>query len=682
MNIIPHMIERYEFGQPVVDTGAVVMDVAPSIGEMPFGVVESRSPLKFKCGLSRGEMVFGLGENVRGINKRGFRYVSWCSDHACAGENDSSLYGAHNFLIISGSARTVGLFFDTPSRVEFDVGWTRGDELVVSCDEDGIDVYVITSEEKRKECALKDIVRQFRRMVGRSYIPPLWAFGFQQSRWGYKTEADVRAVVENYRSRSLPLDSVCLDIDYMEGFRDFTVSKERFPEFAALNKSLAEEGIHLVPIIDAGVKAEDGFGIYDEGRAGGFFCTTPGGDVFKAGVWPGLSAFTDFMREDARAWFGSKYKALVDCGVEGFWNDMNEPSLFYTDDGLKAAFRKIDDFRGRELDIDSFFDFTSVGGSMSCRLEDYRNMIHEVAGPDGSKKSVPHARIHNIYGAMMTRASGEGLSAILPGKRTLLYSRSSCIGAHRYGGIWMGDNCSKWGDIELEMRMLPSLNMCGFMYTGADIGGFGDSSSRDLVLRWLALGVFVPLMRNHSAWNTRMQECYAFDGGTEDFRSVLSLRYALIPYIYSEFVKACDSGDMMFRPLCFDYPEDEIARSIEDELIVGNEVLIAPVCRQNAEGRLVYLPEDMTQVVWKNCRASESHVGKGVHYIDVPEDTVVFFIKRGKSVPICGTIAQSTDKIDYGSLVRLGDDVPYSLYRDDGFTTDIDVAANTVELWA
>ncbi|WP_294427863.1 TIM-barrel domain-containing protein [uncultured Treponema sp.] len=671
------MIEKYKFGQPVIQTHAVVNDVALCQNPIDFGSVKSEWPFVLEYTMDKNDMVFGLGENVRGINKRGFKYVSWCSDKPCGNESDSSLYGAHNFIIVSGK-KTVGLYFDTPAKITFDIGWTDYDTLSVSSDVDGVFVYVITSNESSKKNALRDIVRQFRFMIGQSYIPPLWAFGYQQSRWGYRTESDVREVVKKHKELGLPLDSVCLDIDYMEQFMDFTVDKAKFSDFAALNKELFEQGIHLVPIIDAGVKEKEGYSIYEEGVRGGHFCKKADGSIFKAGVWPGKSAFTDFFKKDSRAWFGSKYKALTDCGVEGFWNDMNEPALFYTDEGLQKVFDKFESFKGKNLDIDTFFEFTPISGSTNNQMDDYKSFYHQVKNLDGNEVSVSHDRLHNMYGALMTRAAREGLDSLKKNKRTLLYSRASCIGAHRDGGIWMGDNCSWWNNIELELRMLPSLNMCGFLYTGADIGGFGDSSSRDLVLRWLALGAFTPLMRNHSAWNTRNQECYAF-GECSDFKSVLSLRYALLPYLYSEFVKASVLNDMMFRPLSFDYPEDSAACDIEDELLLGNEVLIAPVYRQNAKGRLVYLPEDMTQVTWKDCKAEQKPVSKGTHYIDVPEDTVVFFIKKGKSIPFCSKIAMSSSELDYDSLVKLGDDVPYLLYRDDGYTTDIDLKKNTIE---
>ena len=663
------MVEKFKFGEPIVQTGAVLNDVSLSNGSLSAGKVTGSWPFVYEYTMDKEEKVFGLGENTRGINKRGFQYISWCSDKPGGNETTQSLYGAHNFIILYGKKIT-GLFFDNPSRVEFDIGWTEYNTLTVKCDMDGLFVYEITSDKKDRSENLKDVVKQFRHLIGQSYIPPFWGFGFQQSRWGYKNEEDVRNVVKQYKDKNMPLDSVVLDIDYMDQFMDFTVNTERFSNFKSLNDEMAEDGIHLIPIIDAGVKVKDGYSVYEEGKSKGFFCKKADGKEFTAGVWPGRSNFADFFRPEARAWFGSHYKDLTDQGVEGFWNDMNEPALFYSDESLKAVMDKVKNVDSSNLDINSFFEFSGLAGSTANRMDDYQRFYHQVKDVNGKEVTVRHDHVHNMFGAMMTKAAAEGLKAIKPGKRTLIYSRASCIGAHRDGGIWMGDNVSVWTDLAMELRMLPSLNMCGFLYTGADIGGFGDNTSRDLLLRWLSLGVFTPLMRDHSALGTRNQECYAF-GDTEDFRQILSLRYALLPYIYSEFVKAAVNEEMMFRPLSFDYPEDKIACDVEDQLMLGNEVMIAPVMQQNARGRYVYLPEDMTEVIWHDYKAEQKKLRKGLQYIEVPLDTVVFFVKKGRCIPLCTKPALRSRDVDYSSIVKIGSGKSYELYRDDGYTTDI-----------
>lgn len=660
------MIYKFSFGT-IVETNAVVRTIQSDTGVPPVGTVLSASPFFWNYKMGREDVIYGLGENMRGMNKRGFRYVSWCSDQSNQNETTESLYGAHNFMLISGS-KTFGTFFDTSSRITFDAGWTEPDTLTVTESSTGVDFYIITAD-KSGESQLADITRQFRRLIGQSYIPPRWAFGFQQSRWGYRTENDVREVVKKFRDAEIPLDAVCLDIDYMEDYEDFTVDKAKFPDMKKFASELKAEGVHLVPIIDAGVKIKKGYSVYEEGIAHHYFCTKKDGTPYTAGVWPGRSNFPDFLNPEVRSWFGAKYETLTSLGIEGFWNDMNEPAMFYSDESLAETFKKVKAFEGKNLDINSFFEFTSLAGSTFNRTDDYERFYNKAQMKDGSTNTLRHDMVHNLFGANMTRAAAEGLSKISPGKRMLLYSRASCIGAHRYGGIWTGDNTSWWGHLKQEIQMLPGLNMCGFLYTGADIGGFGADTSRDLVLRWTEFGVFTPLMRNHSAWNTRRQECYQYEQ-IEDFRSVMNLRYALIPFIYSEFVKASLSGGMYFRPLSFDYPDDMRAFHVEDELMMGESLLIAPVYEQNATGRCVYLPEDMIQVTWQNGIAVQQNVSKGDHYVNVPLNAVVFFVRHGRLVPLCRP-ESSSGKLDTNHFTFLGDGASYELYEDDGYTREI-----------
>ena len=646
------MITKYTFGQPV-NTGATVKQI-PVQDEFHTGKLLSKWPFNWEYTLAPQDKVFGLGENMRGINKRGFKYTSWCSDEPHHDESKSSLYGAHNFILIFGK-ETFGLFFDTPSRIDFDIGFTKSDVLSVSSQDTGINLYLITPDTQEK-AGLLNIVQQFRELIGQSYIPPFWAFGFQQSRWGYKTEQDILDVVQKYKELNIPLDAICMDIDYMEEYEDFTIDKSKFPDLKALSQKLKKEGIRLIPIIDAGVKVKEGYSVYEEGIKNDFFCKKADGKTpYTAGVWPGRSHFTDFFNPKARLWFGKKYKVLTDCGIEGFWNDMNEPAMFYSDESLKYVSEKLKNTDISNLDINSFFEFSGLGETTKNNPNDYKLFYHNVPenpdDPESPLKLYRHDQVHNMYGALMTKAAAEGMKQIAPGKEILLYSRASTIGAHRYGGIWTGDVNSWWSHLEQQIKMLPSLNMCGFLYVGSDIGGFSYDTSRDLVLRWTALGIFTPLMRNHSANGTRLQECFRFEH-PEDFKSLLDLRYSLIPYLYDEFVKCAKENKMMFKPLCFEYPEDKIAAETEDQLFLSDQLMIAPVYKQNASGRYVYLPEPMTKVLWQNSKPSLQKMEKGIHYVDVPLDSVVFFIRNNQSVPLCKP-AVSTEFIDRSEVDML-----------------------------
>lgn len=667
------MIQKYRFGTPFA-TEAVVEEIQISQGKPDYGTVSLEEGFLFSYSMQEEDIVYGLGEANRGINKRGYCYISDCADDPNHTEDKLSLYGAHNFILVSGR-ETFGLFVDYPGKLTFDIGYDCPDLLTVSCARADLDLYVLEGESPA------DIVKQFRKMIGRSYIPPKFALGFGQSRWGYKTKEDFVRVAENYRKNHLPIDMIYMDIDYMEEYKDFTVNQEEFGDFSAFVEAMKEKNIRLVPIIDAGVKIEEGYPVYEEGIAQGYFCVREDKTPFTAAVWPGYTHFPDVLNPKARAWFGEKYRFLTDMGIEGFWNDMNEPAIFYTPEGIEEAKGLMKAFLA-DQETDARWDttlgekvtFLQLRGQLeelSNRKKDYEQFYHQVDG-----KLIRHDQVHNLFGYNMTRAAGEGFAVIDPEKRFLMFSRSSYIGMHRYGGIWMGDNKSWWSHILLNIKMLPSLNMCGFLYIGADLGGFGANTSRDLLLRWLALGVFTPLMRNHAAIGTREQECYQF-GNMDDFRHILGVRYRLIPYLYSELMKAALEDELYFRPLAFDYPEDKMAAQVEDQLLLGRECMIAPVYTQNAAGRYVYLPERMKFIKFlPDGTLFEEVLEKGHHYVEIALNEVPLFIRGGKCIPVADA-AECVEALDMGTVKLLGfAGASYRMYDDDGVHKDYENPRN------
>lgn len=656
------MIRKYRFGVPV-ETEAVVQDL-PCRKEMPESgrVLTDEEGFTYIRALEKETAIYGLGETVRGINKRGWVYVSENEDRSFHLEDARSLYSAHNFLLLSGP-EPLGLFFDYPGRISFDAGFTKKDILTVSCDHADLYLYEITGE------SLKEICRTFRKMTGRSYIAPKWAMGFGQSRWGYKNEEDFRQVVKGYRENHIPLDAVYMDIDYMDAYKDFTVDREKFPDLGSFVSEMKDQKVHLVPIIDAGIKQEEGYDVCMEGLEKGFFCTDREGKPFDTACWPGLTYHPDFLNAKAREWFGNKYRVLMDLGIDGFWNDMNEPSIFFTKRTMEEARKKMREFLAKPAGDTPFFELAELAGQLSSS-EVHKDFYHDMNGT-----RIRHDRVHNLYGYMMTRAAGEAFERISPDRRILIFSRSSYIGMHRYGGIWQGDNKSWWSHLLLNIQMTASLNMCGFLYTGADLGGFGSDTGRDLLLRWLAFGVFTPLMRNHSAIHTRDQECYQFED-PEDFAHVIGVRYRLLPYLYSEYVKAALNDEMYFRPLAFDYPDDPMACDVEDQLMLGEGLMAAPVYVQNAAGRYVYLPEDMLFVKFLPSGEMETQrMEKGVHYIHVELNEVPLFIRKDHFLPLAEA-AECVEDLDEDNLTMLGwitKKTEYLLYHDDGYTRNLDV---------
>lgn len=627
------MIKRFTLGSPI-DTDAVVGRLpVTDISEFPLAL-ETGEKTVISFDLRDGEMIFGLGEAIRGINKRGWIYESWCSDETNHTEDKKALYGAHNFIIIENR---FALFVDFAGKIEWDLGYESPSRAKITLDGSDADIYYITGK------APRDMAIRFRGLIGKSYIPPRWAFGYQQSCWGYAKESDFVAVRDRHRENKLPLDAIYMDIDYMDSFKDFTVNSERFPDFQAFVDDMKASNIHLVPIIDAGVKREKGYSVYDEGSERGYFCTDKDGEEFQCGVWPGIVGLPDFLNPDAREWFGSKYDALLDYGIDGFWNDMNEPALFYSKQGLESAVKKLQAIDPDTMDIWGFFEMRNVLFGMQNSYSDYCSIYHDLGG-----RRVCHKDVHNIYGAFMTRAAAEYFEKKYGKEKVLMFSRASYIGTHRYSGIWFGDNFSWWSHILLNLKLLPSANMCGYLYCGADLGGFNNNVTPDLLLRWLALGVFTPLMRNHRALGTRAQEAYSFEN-VSDFADVLAVRYRLLPYLYEAFRRASDEDDMLFRPLAFDYPDDKIARETEDQLMLSDECMIAPVYEQNRLGRTVYLPEDMTLLRLSGERVDRTELKKGVHYIDVALNEVPLFLKKGKKITLAEP-ALNTEELDWETL--------------------------------
>ena len=659
------MIQKYLYGVPF-DTESVVAPIPASQGDPPVGTVKtSESGFCFACPLAEGDRVYGLGEANRGINKRGFVYVSDNVDDGLHTENKQRMYAAHNFIVISGQ-QNLGLFFDYPARIRFDIGFTRRDWLEVTCERADLALYVITGD---SAC---DVVKQFRAIIGRSYIPPKFAFGFGQSRYGYKTQADFEEVVAKHRQAHIPLDMVYMDIDYMDHYKDFTVNPEEFPDFSGFVSKMKEQGVRLVPIVDAGVKEEAGYSVCDEGKEKGYFCKRADGTDFEGTVWPGWSHFPDVLNPEARAWFGSQYKALTDCGIEGFWNDMNEPALFYSPERLKAFFESMDELSRKDNIVQDEFFGKVVGGALGLMNapEDYASFYHNVNG-----QRVRHDRVHNLYGGNMTRAAGEAFACLRPGRRTLLYSRSSFIGSHRYGGIWLGDNASTWAQLLANIQMMPNVQLCGFLYTGADLCGFSYDTTPDLALRWLEFGLFTPLMRNHATDGSRMQEYYRFADMLPALRKMLRLRYALLPYLYSTFMKAALENTSYFRPLGFDFPADPDAREVQDQLLLGEGVMVAPVYTQNASGRHVYLPEAMKLYRIRSVDDYDTELlPAGHHYVRCALDEVLLFIRPGHAVPVARP-ASCTAQLDDTALTLWAcpdenGSARCRMYTDDGETSD------------
>lgn len=654
-------IIKYRFGNPFSTDAVVKMGEEIDKEGLEYLKIEREKDFKLVYKMDDNDIVFGLGENQRGMNKRGGEYISFCSDDPNHTPGKKSLYGAHNFFLIDGIEK-FGVFIDYPGKVVFDIGFHHKDYLEITIEDENFDLYIIEGSSSRK------IVSRFLNLIGDGYVPPKWAFGYQQSRWGYVDSNEVEEIADNFIKNDIPCDAIYLDLDYMEDYKNFTTSEERFPEFKSFVEEMKNKGFRLIPIIDSGVKIENGYDIYEEGVTNGYFCVDEKGKPFVAAVWPGRVHFPDFLNEKARLWFGKKYGDLINCGIEGFWNDMNEPAIFYTNEGIKKAIEHVKKAENKNLNIDGFFALKDEFISISNKLEDYKSFYHNVDG-----ELVNHYDVHNLYGYNMTKSADEGFKRIDSNKRFLLISRASYIGMHRHSGIWTGDNHSWWEHILLNIKMMPSLNICGFLYSGADTGGFGDDGNAQLAIRWTQFSIFTPLFRNHSAKGTRRQEPFAFDKDSEDImKKAIKFRYRLIPYIYSEYMKATINKDVYFAPMSFEY-NDKYSRQVEDQLLLGDSLMVSPVYEENATGRYVYIPEDM--LLWKAKDYEDRKykiMGKGHKYLNVEFDEIPIFIRKNKAL-VLGKHANRVDDINNEELTVIAfveDNAQYIYYDDDGKSLD------------
>jgi alpha-glucosidase len=563
---------------------------------------------------------YGLGEKPGFLDKQGDAYTMWNSDvYAPHNPETDALYVSVPFLIHTNGRRTYGLFLDNPGKTAFDMRSAREAYTVAAYTGDA-DVYVLPGE------SVKDILYQFTAITGRIHLPPAWSLGYHQSRYSYMSSDEVEQLAATFREKQIPCDAIHLDIHYMDGYRVFTFHPVRFPDPAGMTKNLSEQGFHVVPIVDPGVKRDPNYGTYRRGISEDVFCRRMEGDLFFGDVWPGTSAFPDFTEDRVVEWWGQEHKAYTEMGIQGIWNDMNEPAVF-------------NDIKTMEPDV-----------------------MHRNNG-----KPMTHERLHNLYGLLMTRATYEGMRKLLGGERPFVLTRAGYAGVGRYGAVWTGDNRSFWEHMEMAVPMVLNMGLSGIPFAGPDIGGFAHHASPELLARWTQMGALFPFCRNHSALDTIRQEPWAFGPEVEAIcRRYLELRYQWIPYIYSLFYEASQSGVPVMRPLLLEYPDDETTWTLSDQFLLGRDILVAPVFRPGVQKRLVYLPEG----TWYDYWTGDAFAGAQHIVAPAPLDTMPIYIRQGAIVP-SHPVQQHIDfaTVDQLTLTMYGfteAENTFVLYEDDG----------------
>lgn len=569
--------------------------------------------------LEGDEYFYGLGDRTGFLNKKGYDYEMWNTDEP-APQVDSFkiLYKTIPFLITLKSSCVYGIFFDNTNRSYWDMGKESKEYFYFAADAGNIDYYFIAGEH------ISHIVNEYTWLTGTVKRPQLWSLGYHQSRWGYETESDIRKLANDLRTNKIPCDTIHLDIDYMDKYKVFTWNKAAYDNPKKLISDLDKKGFKIVTIIDPGVKVEEGYKIYDEGARKNYFVTSPKGDIYVNQVWPGDSVYPDFGRRKVRQWWSDNQKFLLDYGVRGVWNDMNEPASF----------------RGEIPEDIVFYD------------ED---------------RAATHGEMHNVYGHLMSRATYEGLKKY-DKRRPFVITRACYAGSQKYSTGWTGDNHSIWAHLQMAIPQLCNLGLSGMSYVGTDIGGFGSDTTPELLTRWVQLGCFSPLFRNHSNKGSIYQEPWQFGQETMDiYRKYVELRYRLLPYFYDLFVAGEQTGLPVMRPLILHYQSDVRVREINDEFLVGENILVAPVVMQGARNRMVYLPEGM----WTNYHTKELVEGGNYVITDAPLEICPIYIKEGAIIPNY-PIQQYVGEKEITSLILdvYQGEGEYIHYQDDGESFD------------
>lgn len=528
------------------------------------------------------EHFYGLGDKTGFLDKRGYDYEMWNTDNPDPQvDSFKALYKSIPFFMALTGEYVYGIFLDNTYKSFFNMGQESSEYYYFGAAGGNLDYYYMAGD------SLAQVLALYTYLTGTCPMPQKWTLGYHQSRWGYTTLEDVEEIATGMRERDIPCDSIHFDIDYMQDYKVFTWNQKRYQgDPAGYLRTLADRGFKPVTINDPGVKQETGYDVYEEGVEKGYFARTPQGEVYINAVWPGDAAFPDFGNPDVRKWWGDKQKFLLDHGVRGIWNDMNEPASFkgpLPDDVV----------------------FTDEG------------------------REISHAQMHNIYGHLMAKGTYEGLKR-LDGRRPFVITRACYAGSQKYATCWTGDNHSIWAHLQMAIPQLCNLGLSGMPFAGTDVGGFGSDTNGELLARWVQVGCFSPLFRNHSAMGSRRQEPWQFGQEVLDiYRKYVKLRYHWIPYFYDLFRETEQTGAPVMRPLVYHYAQEEAARTCNDEFLLGDRILVAPVVCPGVTKRMVYLP----QGVWYDYWTDERLTGPVWIVRDAPLDVCPIYIKAGSVIP-------------------------------------------------
>jgi alpha-glucosidase len=616
-------------------------------------------PTRFQLGgftLSKqmpdGEHYFGLGDKTGGFDRREQAYTLWNTDVGPQ-ESVDPLYKSIPFFLAIRGANSYGVFLDNTWRTWFDFGKSARDAISFGSDGGPLDYYFIYGPTP------KQVVENYAYLTGKPPLPPLWALGFQQSRYSYTPESQLRDIANRLRLDKIPSDVVYLDIDYQDRNRPFTVNSKTFPNFPGLVSDLRKQHFHLVNITDLHIAhvANQGYMPYDTGHATDQFVKNPDGSEFVGVVWPGPAVFPDFTRAQTREWWGGLYQSFVNDGVAGFWNDMNEPSVF--------------DGPGKTMPL---------------------NTVHRIEEPGFATRTATHAEIHNIVGLENARATYEGLLKLRPDDRPFVLTRATYAGGQRYGFTWTGDNSATWNHLRLATQMVLNLGISGIPFVGADVGGFNGSPSPALLTRWVEQAAFSPFFRDHATKGSLPHEIWNNGLEQETIRKrYIETRYRLLPYFYALADEASRTGLPLMRPVFLEFPEIYAPNApgfdnADTEFLLGSSLLIAPPpFGEMVNEYAVSFPGGPWYDFWTGekmpfqpsapniadvAKAGADATFPGPRPIHPPLETLPVYARGGTILPMQPLI-QDTDETPSGPLelrVYPGPNCAGTIYLDDGHT--------------
>jgi alpha-glucosidase len=568
--------------------------------------------------LAGDERFFGLGEKTGDVNKRGRQWVMWNDDIPGYDHNTDPIYQSIPFYIGLHNNKAYGIYFNNSYRTVFNFGAGNRRYASFAADAGPLDYFFIYGPRVSR------VVSTYTELTGRIHLPPLWGLGYQQCRWSYYPASEVMNLARTFREKQIPADVIYLDIHYMDGYRVFTWDKKRFPDPAGMLQQLQQMGFKVVTIIDPGVKADSNYSVTREGIAGEHFVKYPDDEIYIGEVWPGPSFFPDFSRPETRRWWGQELAGMLDTGIDGFWNDMNEPAVW-----------------GRAFPLEVLMDDK---------------------GRTSSQK-----KMHNLYGFLMSQAAFESFRTHRPNQRPFLVTRAGFAGEQRFTAVWTGDNVASEDHLELGIRMMLGLGLSGIPFVGTDVGGFIGTPSPELFARWIQVGAFSPFFRTHTHHNSRDQEPWSFGEELEEIsRKFVSLRYQLLPYLYNLFWEASESGTPILRPMFWYYQDDPVVydHAYQHQFFVGEKLLVAPVTREKQYLKKVYLPAGK----WLELNTEKVYQGAGTVVVEAPLDRIPMFLRDGGILPrqeamqYVGEKASDVLMLDifcadnYGNLLHYEDD--------------------------